>query len=164
MEQPLDPAAKKTVLRLLTYGLYAVTAAHEGRQNAFTANWLTQVSFEPPLIALSVELDSYSIGLIRASAAFAVNVLERGQRELAGSLGKRYASVGDKLRSLSWQPGPVTGAPLLVNDALAYCECRVTAEYPAGDSALFVAQVVGVGTLRDGEPLTMREAGFRHAG
>ena len=53
MHPTLDPEAKKTVLRLFSYGLYAVTAAHDGERGVFTANWLTQVSFDPPLVALS---------------------------------------------------------------------------------------------------------------
>src|SRR5260370_8585170 len=51
----LDQALKKQVLRTFTYGLYAVSCANEGEVNIFTANWLTQVSFDPPLLALSIE-------------------------------------------------------------------------------------------------------------
>jgi flavin reductase (DIM6/NTAB) family NADH-FMN oxidoreductase RutF len=162
--QELDQAAKKAVLRLVSYGLYAVTAEHAGARNAFTANWLTQVSFEPPLLALSVERDSFSLGLIVASGSFAVHVLEASQRELAGRLGKRHAVVGDKLAGLRCVPAPVTGAPLLPDDTLGYLECRVRDRLEAGDSILFLAEVVGAGVFREGEPLSMRAAGFRHAG
>ncbi|MBV9231445.1 MAG: flavin reductase, partial [Chloroflexi bacterium] len=50
----MDPAIKKQALRLFTYGLYAIACADDSDVNAFTANWLTQVSFEPPLLAVSV--------------------------------------------------------------------------------------------------------------
>jgi flavin reductase (DIM6/NTAB) family NADH-FMN oxidoreductase RutF len=153
--QELDQAAKKAVLRLVSYGLYAVTAEHAGARNAFTANWLTQVSFEPPLLALSVERDSFSLGLIVASGSFAVHVLEAS---------KRHAVVGDKLAGLRCVPAPVTGAPLLPDDTLGYLECRVRDRLEAGDSILFLAEVVGAGVFREGEPLSMRAAGFRHAG
>src|SRR5204863_7874735 len=101
----LDPAARKAVLRLFTYGLYAVTLAAEGVVHAFTANWLTQVSFDPPLVAVSVENDSRSIGLLRASGVFAVNVFAADARELAGRLGKRSRNVPDKLAGVAWRPG-----------------------------------------------------------
>src|SRR5437763_4960233 len=87
----LDQAAKKAVLRLFTYGLYAVSCAHEDVANAFTANWLTQVSFDPPMVAVSVENDSASLPLILASGLFAVNVYAAGEREVAGALGKPRA-------------------------------------------------------------------------
>ena len=99
---PLDQVAKKAVLRQWTYGLYAVSVAHAGQVNAFTANWLTQVSFEPPLVAVSVENDSRSIDMLRASGVFAINVFDAHARELAGALGKRSSQAPDKL---VYEPG-----------------------------------------------------------
>src|SRR5437868_15228401 len=84
----MNPAIKKQVLRTFTYGLYAVSCASQGEVNVFTANWLTQVSFEPPLIAVSVEAASKSLPMILRSRAFTVNVLLSGSRELAGNLDK----------------------------------------------------------------------------
>jgi flavin reductase (DIM6/NTAB) family NADH-FMN oxidoreductase RutF len=43
-------------------------------------------------------------------------------------------------------------------------ECRVTSSAPAGDSTVYLAEVVAAEVLREGEPLTMKEAGFRHSG
>src|SRR6266487_5658815 len=92
----MDASTKKKVLRTFTYGLYAVSCANEGEVNIFTANWLTQVSFDPPMVAVSVENDSASLPLILASGLFAVNVYAAGERELAGALGKPRARAGDK--------------------------------------------------------------------
>lgn len=151
------------MLRQLTYGLYAVTVCHGAEVNAFTANWLTQVSFEPPMLAVSVENDSHSIALIDASGVFAVNVYAEGQRELAGRLGKSLARAPEKLAGVAYRTGP-TGCPILL-DALGALECRVTGRLPAGDSTVFVAEVVGAELPRtDGVPLTMQAAGFRHSG
>ncbi len=158
----LDQGAKKSVLRLLTYGLYAVTCAHGGDANVFTANWLTQVSFEPPLLAVSVENDSASLPLILASERFAACPFATGQRELAGRLGRPRRKAGDKLASLVH--GATPGGLPLPADTLGYAECRVTGYLRTGDSTLVVGEVVGAGLQRDGEPLTMREAGFRHSG
>ena len=54
----MDEATKKSVLRLFTYGLFAVTASHEGEVSAMTANWLSQASFEPPMLMLAVVASS----------------------------------------------------------------------------------------------------------
>jgi len=40
----------------------------------------------------------------------------------------------------------------------------VLSEADAGDSVVFIAEVVNARWLRDGQPLTMAETGFRHAG
>lgn len=128
-----------------------------------TANWLSQASFEPPMVMLAVEADSQSRRVIEASGVFALNVLASGQRELAGQLGRASARKPDKLAGIAWRPGPTTGAPLL-DDALAWLECRVLGSLPAGDHVVLVAEVVEVGLNREGQPLTMAEAGFRYFG
>ena len=159
----MDEAAKKSILRLFTYGLYAITCGDGDARNAFTANWLTQVSFEPPLVALSVENDAASLALIRASGTFAICVLARSQRELAGSLGRPLSRAPQKLDGLQWLPAPSGAAPVLA-DCLGWLRCRVESQTPAGDSTLLVARVIDAGQIGQGEPLTMREAGFRHSG
>jgi len=158
----MDGAIKKQVLRTFTYGLYAVSCADEGEVNIFTANWLTQASFEPPLLAISVENDSKSLPMILRSRKFTVNVLHSGQRELAGKLGKSAMQHPDKLAGVAYIPGS-NGCPVL-RDALAWVACEVRHTLEAGDSTVIIVEVVDVGMLGEGQPLTMNEAGFRHAG
>lgn len=158
----LDQALKKQVLRTFTYGLYAVSCANEGEVNMFTANWLTQVSFDPPLLAVSVENASKSLPMILNSRKFTVNVLRSGERELAGKLGKSAIKHPDKLTDVGFDPG-ANGCPVLHN-ALSWVACEVRHTAEAGDSTLIVAEVVDTGMPGEGQALTMAEAGFRHAG
>src|SRR5687767_7661002 len=120
MEPTMDEQAKKTVLRQFTYGLYAVLAQHEGERGIFTANWLSQVSFEPPLVALSVELESSTLSLIRGSRHFVVCPLADGQRELAGALGKPKRRAGDKFAALGLETVPTASGPPALAVALGY--------------------------------------------
>ena len=71
------PAA---VCRRLTAGVYVIGVAHGGRANAFTAAWVTQVSFDPLLVALSVNPSNASYPLLTGSGVFVVNVLRAGQQ------------------------------------------------------------------------------------
>jgi flavin reductase (DIM6/NTAB) family NADH-FMN oxidoreductase RutF len=159
----MDTAIAKKTLRMFTYGLYIVTTASEdGDTGAFTADWITQVSFEPRMLALSVENNAHSLGVIRKSGVFAVNVLESGQRDLAAQFGRETAKVGNKLEGYEYDRGS-TGSPLL-REALGAVECRVVSELPAGDHILFLAEVVDAHLNREGEPYTMKEAGFRYSG
>lgn len=159
---PLDPGAKRTVLRLFTYGLYVVGVADGTDANVFTANWLTQVSFDPPLLALSVENGCRSHGIIERGGKFAVSVLETGRREVAGDMGRHSTEDSDKLSKVAHRFAR-NGCPVL-EESLGYVGCEVESSVHAGDSTVYVARVVEAVSLRDGEPLTMREAGFRHAG
>lgn len=158
----MDENAKKEALRLFTYGLYAVTVGDASEWNAFTANWATQVSFDPPLVALSVENDSHSLPIIRRTRRFAVNVYSADQRDLAGTLGKPFARKPEKLEGLR-VAFTDSGCPILP-DMLAWVDCAVESELPAGDSTLVLGRVVAAGVVRREEPLTMLAAGFKHAG
>ncbi|HEY7779199.1 MAG TPA: flavin reductase family protein [Ktedonobacterales bacterium] len=158
----MDDAAKKTALRLFTYGLYAVTVGTGDDLNGFTANWLSQVSFDPPLVVVSVQNDSFSLPVIERTGLFAVNVFSADQRELSGRLGKPRARAPEKLAGLDVETGE-TGVPLL-KDAIASVECRVEGQMLAGDSTLVLGRVVGAVVRAEGDPLTMRAAGFKHAG
>lgn len=158
----MDAAIKKQALRLFTYGLYAVMSIDKDEVNAFTANWLTQVSFEPPLLAVSIENDAKSLTMIRNSGIFTINVLRTGQRELAGTLGRSALKVPDKLAGIP-HTKTETGYPIL-QSALGWVACTVRQMVPTGDSTLVIGEVVDAGILAEGQPLTMAEAGFRHAG
>src|SRR5947209_12895094 len=119
----MDVNLKKQVLRTFTYGLYAIGCANEGEVNIFTANWLTQVSFDPPLIAVSVENASKSLPMILRSRKFTVNVLRSGGRELAGKLGKSAMQHPAKLASIAFDIGS-NGCPIL-HEALAWVACEI---------------------------------------
>ncbi|MGB6440763.1 MAG: flavin reductase, partial [Methyloceanibacter sp.] len=73
----------------LTQGVYVVGVAHGEVRNAFTAAWVMQVSFDPLLLALSINPHHSSYGLLRGGRAFSVNVLKKGQLELAAHYGGR---------------------------------------------------------------------------
>jgi flavin reductase (DIM6/NTAB) family NADH-FMN oxidoreductase RutF len=158
----MDLAVKKQVLRLFTYGLYAVTCLEGDETNAFTANWLSQVSFDPPLLAVSIENASKSLPMIQRSRKFAVNVLRSGQNKLAGTLGRSALKNPEKLKGIAYSTN--ADGYVVLHDALAWVACEVQQIVPAGDSTLIVAAVVDTGLLGEGAALTMAEAGFRHAG
>jgi flavin reductase (DIM6/NTAB) family NADH-FMN oxidoreductase RutF len=140
----------------LTQGVYVVGVAHGEARNAFTAAWVMQASFDPLLLALSINPRHSSYGLLKQGQAFSVNVLKKGQLELAAHFGG--PAHADKLTLTEWTTGR-TGAPLL-RGALAWFECHVEREHPAGDHVLVLGKVID-GKLLDSkaEPMAYRETG-----
>ena len=140
----------------LTQGVYVVGVAHGEVRNAFTAAWVMQVSFDPLLLALSINPHHLSYGLLKEGRAFSVNVLKKGQLELAAHYGR--PAHADKLASMECTTGR-TGAPLL-RESLAWFECQVVDEHPAGDHVLVLGKVID-GKLLDSkaEPMAYRETG-----
>lgn len=159
----MDDKAKRQVLRRFTYGLFLITCADGDEMNGFTANWITQASFDPPLVVFAMENDTRSLEMIERSKAFAVNLYPTGARELAGQMGRSSAQEPNKMADVAYQPGPVTKAPILQESA-GWLECRLVSSTPAGDHTLLLGEVVEAGTGTTDEPLTMAQAGFRYSG
>ena len=130
----------ESLFRRLTAGIYIVGAAHNEQRDAFTAAWIMQISFDPLLLALSINSQHASYALVRDSGAFSVNVVKQGDLELARRFGTRSGREYDKLAGVRWHPGH-SGAPVL-DDALAYFECMVTARHRSGDHELVLGHVV----------------------
>src|ERR671937_186712 len=131
----MNQDAKKRVLRSFPYGLYALGVRRGDGAHAMTLNWVTQISFEPPMVAVAVENESQTLPLLRAAKAFALSVYPTGARQLAGKLGRSSANVPDKLDGVAHHPAPATGAPVL-DDATGWLDCRVGSELPCGDHVL----------------------------
>lgn len=132
---PLD------LFRRLTNGIYVVGVAHDGRRNAFTAAWITQVSFDPLLIALSINPGHFSYPLMVASKAFTISILASDQLEIARHFGTQSGREVDKFSDQQWAP-TASGIPFL-SKAVAYLLCEVVAEHPAGDHRIVLATVAG---------------------
>ena len=147
-----------TLCRQLSFGVYVVGAAEDERRDAFTAAWLMQASFDPLLLALSINPRNASYSLLMASGAFTVSVLKRGQLELARRFGTRSVPESDKLAGVRWHPGR-SGAPVL-DEALAYFDCELTQSFRAGDHELVIGRVIDGRVLApDAVPMTYAETG-----
>jgi flavin reductase (DIM6/NTAB) family NADH-FMN oxidoreductase RutF len=140
----IDNDTKKTVLRMIPYGLFVLTSQGANDQVAAAAvNWVTQTSFKPPMVAVAVRADSFAHTLIQESGVFALNVLGKDQAAVAFAFFKPTVRDGMSLSGESFHYGE-TGAPILDN-APAYVECRVTGSLAGGDHTIFAGEVVAVG-------------------
>ena len=159
----MDLQAKKTALRKIPHGVYIVGVAHDRQLNAFTATWLTQVSFTPPLVALGIKKDSHSFEMIKQGRVFSVNLIGKDQKPVAEHFVKPAAVIGEKLREVRHRTGK-TGAPVL-EDAIAYFECEVREiANDLGDHAVVIGEVVEAGVHRDEPALTLMDTGWHYGG
>ena len=127
----------------------AVVTTHDGQGRCYglTANAVSSVSLDPPLVLVCVDKRAESYPAIDRSQVFVVNVLDEHQEELS----RRFAvSGGDKFVDLPCRSGG-TGAPIL-ESALAHIECRVVAAHDAGDHTIYVGEVESA-DAGEGRPL-----------
>ena len=133
----MDAQSKKTALRMIPYGLYVLTSqSKDGRVAASTVNWVTQSSFEPPLVVVGVKADSGAHEIIKESRSFALNVLGKGQQDLAFGFFKALERDGDSIGGEKFSIGN-SGSPILAN-AAAFLECTLVETLEQGDHSIFV--------------------------
>lgn len=164
----MDEHQKRTILRMIPYGLYVVTSKSNENNNscAFTASLLSQASFKPPLIVMASQADSMSTNVILKNRKFAINFVDKNQQELVKFFFKPTHIIGDKLGDEShyeWFSAPRTGSPILKN-ALAYLECELRKELILGDHTILVGEIINAVILREGEPLLMSDTKWHYAG
>jgi flavin reductase (DIM6/NTAB) family NADH-FMN oxidoreductase RutF len=113
----------------LTQGVYVVGVAYGEVRNAFTAAWVMQVSYDPLLLALSINPNHSSYLLLKEGRSFSVNVPKKGQLDLADHFGR--SDRADKLALTEWTTDRI-GVPLL-REVLAWFECQVVSEQTLAD-------------------------------
>jgi flavin reductase (DIM6/NTAB) family NADH-FMN oxidoreductase RutF len=132
------------LFKRLTQGVYVVGVAHGEVRHAFTAAWVMQVSFDPLLLALSINPRHSSYRLLKEGRAFSVNVLKKGQLDLAEHYGR--PARDDKLADTEWTTVRLGGDHVLVlgkviNGKLLDAEAEPMSYVQTGDmdgaSALF---------------------------
>ena len=142
------------LFKQINHGVYVIGVSDGTRQNAFTAAWVMQVSFKPPLLAISINPQSYSYQILQAGGICSVNVLSQNQAELAEHFGQ---SAIDKMAGHQWQSAQ-TGAPIL-SESLAYFDCKVSHYTEAGDHIVAICNVVAAAKLNKGQALLYNRTG-----
>jgi 3-hydroxy-9,10-secoandrosta-1,3,5(10)-triene-9,17-dione monooxygenase reductase component len=144
-----DTDTFRDVMGRFVTGVAVITAEADEGHVGLTANSLTSVSLDPPRVLFCVGHRSRTGEQIRAAGAFAVNILAHEQqpvcRRFAGPCEHRFRGDATITRA--------TGAPVL-DEALAYVDCRIVDVFDGGDHAIVLGEVAEAGVLRDAEPLT----------
>jgi len=145
----MDPNEKKTALRMIPYGLYVLTGRAGDEIAAATVNWVTQVSFAPPLVVVGVKADSNAHEVIKKSKAFALNVLGKGQQQAAFAFFKPAAVADGKISGESYRDG-ASGSPILASTP-AFVDCKLIETVERGDHSVFVGEVIDAGVAKQPE-------------
>ncbi|MCB5188170.1 flavin reductase family protein [Methylobacillus caricis] len=121
----------KHAYRLLNHGpVVLVSAAHAGKQNIMAAAWNMPLDFDPAKIAVVIDKNTYTRGLIEAAGTFAINVPCMQQSKVVMQVGSssgkeaRFAE-SDKMAAYQLPTFASTKieAPLLAG-CVAWLECR----------------------------------------
>ncbi len=138
----------------LSYGLYIVTSAFEGKKAGYIANTAFQVTSEPPQLAIACHKKNETTGVILKSGIFSISVLKKDLNlKIIGDFGFMSSSGLDKFSGVNFFIGQ-TGAPVVTSDSVAWLECRVVNSVDVGSHILIIGEVTDSDVLSDEEPLT----------
>lgn len=157
----------KDALKMMPYGFYSITTHHEDDVNAMVANWISQVSFEPRLVAIGLQKTSYSRSLIEKGRVFAINLFRLEDKESMMSLTKGRSKKPDKMNEAKFTVAPVTGCPVL-EGAAAYIEFKLVDIIDiGGDHDIVVGEAVAANVLKPSKAadmITLPGLGWSYAG
>lgn len=142
-------------LHKISYGLYIVASAKEGKNNGQIANAVMQIAAEPPTIAISINKKNLTHEHIAASKVFSISVLEKGTPlPFIGQFGFKSGREIDKFKGINFKAGR-SGAPVVLDHSLAAIEAEVISTLDCGSHTLFLGKVTEAEILRpDLEPMT----------
>ncbi len=136
----------------ISYGLYVVSSTNGSRSNGCVANTVFQVTSKPARFAVACNKENFTCDLISQSQVFAVSILQQDTKsELIGLFGYQSGRALDKFAAVRYRTGQ-TGAPILLEDSLAWFECRVMQTIDVGTHLLFVGEVVDGAVIDNSQP------------
>ena len=166
-EQVAYDKLRRRVLWKMPSGLYVIGSTDGAeRRNGMTANWVTQMSFDPKWIGVGIEQGALTHELIDASGVFSVCIIDREDRAIVRKFTKpvEVDEAASTLNGFPFHDG-LTGAPIL-DQAPAYVDCEVRQAVEVGNHTFFIGEVVDCGfqAAEDTEVLRMEDTRMSYGG
>lgn len=161
----IDRTIKRSLGQMMK-GVEVVGARHDGIARAYTSHWVTQVSFEEPIVMASASPKHDTFPLMIASGEFSVSILA-GDQITEGQYfsypGRKFRHLADELIS-DWPDDP--GGPPIVPNSIAWLRCSIFDRVTMEDHELLFARVEQVieGRLKEPPLLYSSRLGWRVAG
>jgi flavin reductase (DIM6/NTAB) family NADH-FMN oxidoreductase RutF len=142
-------------------GLFILTARRGDAETGMLTSWVQQCGFEPPLISVALKRDRPILAWLTEAAAFTLNILDDSQTDMIAHFGRGFTLEEPAFADLDVER--LDSGGIVLQEALAYLECRVSGRCPAGDHELFLAEVVDGHVLNEGHPMVhTRKSGLHY--
>jgi len=141
----------------LTNGVYVVASGDKERQNAFIATTVMQVTSNPVKVIVACNKDNFTTHIIQESKAFSASVLKQNYKPATmGTFGFRSGKDFNKFeRCNEFIFSENTQTPIVLEDCIAWFECKLTDEIDLGTHILFVGEILDTQIISENEePLT----------
>jgi flavin reductase (DIM6/NTAB) family NADH-FMN oxidoreductase RutF len=152
----VDPDRLRSALGALPTGVTVVTANGPSGPSGATANAVTSLSLEPPLMLACLDRGSRTLEAVRAAGHFGINALAAEQQELA----LRFSSKDphpEKWREVGWSESQ--GIPR-ISGSLLWVACELRDLIDGGDHLIVTGSVLEAEGA-EGDPLIFHRGAYR---
>jgi 3-hydroxy-9,10-secoandrosta-1,3,5(10)-triene-9,17-dione monooxygenase reductase component len=156
---PLSPEQFRAALSGYATGVTVVTAIGENGPSGATANAVTSLSLDPPMMLACLDRGSRTLLAVQAANRFGVSVLHDGQEEIARAFATK-APVAEKWEGVGW--GERDGVPA-IDGALVFVACDLRDVIAGGDHVIVTGAVTSLETS-EGTPLVFHGGEYRPLG
>lgn len=136
---------KKNYSRQFIHPVVLLSVADGHQENLATMAWVSPVSFQPPLLMVSVSPKRHSHDMIHRAKEFGIIVLSDKQKELSTLAGTRSGRNENKWEidviRQARKEARIISAPLLTGCRACY-ECKLESHLTTGDHTLFIGKVL----------------------
>jgi flavin reductase (DIM6/NTAB) family NADH-FMN oxidoreductase RutF len=143
-------------MRRFATGVTIVTTKNGPTIHGFTVNAFASVTADPPTVLVCVNRTARAHSMITESGSFCVNILALEQQGLAEKF--QGGEPHERFKDVVHRAGP-SGSPI-IDDVLAYVDCKVEEEVTAGTHTIFIGKVLESGE-RPGVPLGYYDRAYR---
>jgi flavin reductase (DIM6/NTAB) family NADH-FMN oxidoreductase RutF len=154
----LESRHLRSCLSRFVTGVVVISYRVDGEARGLTANSITSVSLDPPLILAALARTSKSVPHL-AQVPFTINVLKASQFDIA----MQFAGRPREGLRIEWAQNDDELAPRLAG-ALATFRCRPWRAYDGGDHVLQLGEVVEAEVWGEDEPLLFDRGRFAMVG
>jgi len=153
---PIDPDTFRSVVGRFASGVTIVTTRDAaGTDHGMTVSAFCSLSLSPPLVLVCIDRTATMHDVMSTSESFVVNVLAAGQEALS----RRFSTPEASHRFDGIGYTRASGGAAMIEEALAYIECRMVSHCPGGDHSIFVGEVEAA-TARSERPLLYYRGGY----
>ncbi|MGH2978181.1 MAG: flavin reductase family protein [Solirubrobacterales bacterium] len=155
MPAAVDPSAFRDACSRFATGVCVVTSSGPDGPSGMTANAVTSLSLDPPLVVVCFALSARTLTAVQHSGRFGVHFLSHDQEEVAARFASKMPEA-QKFDGLEWVERD--GVPAL-GGCLAGLACEVRELLPGGDHLIGVGAVTSL-WRDDGEPLVFYRGAY----
>ncbi|MBI4529855.1 MAG: flavin reductase family protein [Deltaproteobacteria bacterium] len=142
---PMNPMELRRVMGHFATGVAIITTRDkEATPYGLTANALTSLSLNPPLVLICVDKNVQCYPCFEESRIFAINFLSEGQAEIS----RRFATKGiEKFSGIAWRLSD--NGLAIIEGTMGYIECRLIQTIEGGDHTIYIGE--GISAAASGE-------------